>query len=114
GLGGNDSDSVLPDAYCQAIAEHPFRSMFQLSGQGCVTLKRHFVHESIYQALTQPLISCPQHQKLGDGFDPDTTLGPVQNRPQFARMQTTWNEIQEAKARVLYQGEVPSQGAGLF
>ena len=41
-------------------------------------------------------------------------MGPIQNRPQFARMQTTWEEIQEAKAPILYQGEVPSGGAGLF
>src|ERR1700722_7066946 len=113
-LGGNDPGIVLPDADPQAIAHYLFQSMFLLSGQGCVTLKRLFVHESIYQALTEELISCAQNQKLGDGFDPETALGPIQNRPQFARMQTTWNEIQEAKAPVLYQGEVPSQGAGLF
>jgi acyl-CoA reductase-like NAD-dependent aldehyde dehydrogenase len=88
--------------------------MFALSGQGCVTLKRLFVHESIYQALTEALISCAQNQRLGDEFDPETTLGPIQNRPQLARMQTTWEEIQEAKAPILYHGEVPSEGAGLF
>src|ERR1700761_1021112 len=110
-LGGNDAGIVLPDADPYAIAEPLFRSMFALSGQGCVTLKRLFVHESIYEALTEALISCAQHQKLGDGFDPKTTLGPLQNRPQFARLQTRWEEIQKAKAPVLYQGEVPSQGA---
>jgi acyl-CoA reductase-like NAD-dependent aldehyde dehydrogenase len=40
--------------------------------------------------------------------------GPIQNRPRFARMQRTWQEIQEAKAPFLYQGEVPSEGVGLF
>jgi acyl-CoA reductase-like NAD-dependent aldehyde dehydrogenase len=113
-LGGNDPGIVLPDADPQAIAEDLFQSMFLLSGQGCITLKRLFVHESIYQALTEALISCAQRQKLGDGFDPETTLGPIQNRPQFARMQTTWEEIQRTKAPILYQGEVPSEGAGLF
>ena len=113
-LGGNDPGIVLPDADPRAIAEYLFQSMFALSGQGCVTLKRLFVHESIYQALTEALVSCAQRQILGDGFDPETTLGPIQNRPQFARLQTTWEEIQEAKVPILYQGEVPSQGAGLF
>jgi acyl-CoA reductase-like NAD-dependent aldehyde dehydrogenase len=113
-LGGNDPGIVLPDADPQAIAEDLFRTMFINSGQGCITLKRLFVHESIYQALAEALISCAQRQKLGDGFDPATTLGPIQNRPQFARMQTTWEEIQEAKAPILYQGEAPSGGAGLF
>jgi acyl-CoA reductase-like NAD-dependent aldehyde dehydrogenase len=113
-LGGNDPGIVRPDADPQAIAENLFQSMFLLSGQGCITLKRLFVHESIYQALTEALISCAQHQKLGDGFDPEATLGPIQNRPQFTRMQTTWEEIQAAKIPILYQGEVPSEGAGMF
>jgi len=38
-LGGNDPGIVLPDADPPAIAEYLFRSMFALSGQGCVTLK---------------------------------------------------------------------------
>jgi acyl-CoA reductase-like NAD-dependent aldehyde dehydrogenase len=113
-LGGNDAGIVLPDADPQAIVQYLFQSMFLLSGQGCVTLKRLFVHESMYETLTKALISCAQRQKLGDGFDPETTLGPIQNRPQFARMQTTWEEIREAKAPILYQGEVPSEGAGMF
>jgi hypothetical protein len=48
-LGGNDPGIVLPDVDAQAIAETLFGSMLALSGQGCVTLKRHLVHESIYQ-----------------------------------------------------------------
>src|SRR6201987_3243595 len=113
-LGGNDPGIVLQDADPHAIAENLFRSMFALSGQGCVTLKRLFVHESIYQVLTEALISCSQNQKLGDGFDPETTLGPIQNRPQLARMQTALEEIQEAKTAILYQGTVPAEGAALF
>src|SRR5277367_3209548 len=105
---------VLYEALSRALPSKAVYLSSILSGQGCITLKRLFVHESIYQALTEALISCAQHQKLGDGFDPETTLGPIQNRPQFARMQTTWHEIQEAKAPILYQGEVPSEGAGLF
>lgn len=104
-LGGNDPGIVLPDADPQAIAEYLFRSMFLLSGQGCVTLKRLFVHQSIYQALTEALISCAEHQKLGDGFDPETTLGPIQNRPQFARTQTTWEEIKRRRLRSSIKGK---------
>jgi acyl-CoA reductase-like NAD-dependent aldehyde dehydrogenase len=105
-LGGNDPGIVLPDADPQAIAQYLFQSMFLLSGQGCVTLKRLFVHESIYPALTEALISCAQHQRLGDGFDPETTLGPIQNRPQFARIQTTWEEIREAKVPIPFHSAV--------
>lgn len=113
-LGGNDAGIILPDADPAAVAEYLFRSMFAFSGQGCITLKRLFVHESIYGAVTEALISLAQLQKLGDGFDPATTLGPIQNRPQFMRLQKTWEEIQKAGVRILYRGDVPTEGAGLF
>src|SRR5262249_7341869 len=39
-LGGNDPGIVLADANPQAIARDLFNSMFLLSGQGCICLKR--------------------------------------------------------------------------
>jgi acyl-CoA reductase-like NAD-dependent aldehyde dehydrogenase len=58
-LGRSDPGIVLPDVDPQAIAETLFGSMFALSGQGCVTLKRHFVHESIYQGCFAKWLSPP-------------------------------------------------------
>ncbi len=113
-LGGNDPGVVLPDADPQAIAEDLFRSMFTFSGQGCITLKRLFVPAALYDELTAGLIAIAKQQKLGDGFDPQTTLGPIQNRAQFLRLEETWREIKAAGTAILFRGEVPESGAGLF
>ena len=61
------------------MAEGLFHSMFVLSGQGCVCLKRLYIHENIYSAVTDALIAVARSARVGDGFDPDTRLGPVQN-----------------------------------
>jgi acyl-CoA reductase-like NAD-dependent aldehyde dehydrogenase len=113
-LGGNDPGIVLPDTDPQAIAEPLFWSMFMLNGQGCITLKRLFVHEDLYDALTQTICACAARQRVGDGFDPEATLGPIQNRPQLDRLNTAWDEIRRDGAAVLFRGESPAGAEGLF
>ncbi|MGE7993114.1 aldehyde dehydrogenase family protein [Pseudomonas sp. NPDC089554] len=109
-LGGNDPAIVLPDADPQAIAEPLFWSMFMLNGHACISLKRLYVHESIYPAVTQALQAYAAQIKTGDGFDPHSALGPVQNRMQFERILETWSAIQASRTPVLYQGQAPEQG----
>jgi len=75
-LGGNDPGIVLPDAEPEKIARSLFDSMFLLSGQGCICLKRSYVHEDIYSKVTEALVALAAAAKFGDGFDPHTMLGP--------------------------------------
>jgi len=82
-LGGNDPGIVLADADPNAIAEGLFKSMFVLSGQGCICLKRLYIHENIYTAVRDALVAVARSARVGDGFDPDTVLGPVQNHLQY-------------------------------
>ncbi len=113
-LGGNDPGIVLPDADPKAIAEPLFWSMFLLSGQGCITLKRLFVHEDLYDAVAQAICACAARQRLGDWLDPEATLGPIQNRPQLNRLNAAWDEMQRDGAAVLFRGESPAGDEGLF
>ena len=109
-LGGNDPAIVLPDADPQKIAESLFWSMFMLNGHACICLKRLYVHESIYAEVTQALVAYASHIKTGDGFAPDSALGPIQNKMQFEKIRATWAQIQASGTRVLYQGEAPDAG----
>jgi Pyridoxal-dependent decarboxylase conserved domain/Aldehyde dehydrogenase family len=52
--------------------------------------------------------------KVGDGFDPQTRLGPVQNQLQYKRLQSVWEEIKRSGAKVLFRGGVPTNTEGLF
>ncbi len=51
-----------------------------------MAVKRIYAHESIYDALVIALGAEAKQAKLGDGLDPATTLGPIQNRRQFERV----------------------------
>lgn len=109
-LGGNDAGIVLPDAEPEKIAEELFWRMFVLSGQGCITLKRLYVHESLYPSLTKLIAEYAAKVKMGDGFAEDSQLGPVQNILQYHRIQEIWKNIQASNAKVLFQGTAPNQG----
>jgi len=113
-LGGNDPGIVLPDADPNAIAQDLFNSMFLLSGQGCICLKRLYIQENIYPAVTDALVAVARSARVGNGLDPDTVLGPVQNHLQYQRLQSAWEEIIKSGATILFRGDVPTNGKGFF
>ena len=113
-LGGNDPGIVLADADPQSIAQDLFNSMFLLSGQGCICLKRLYIDENIYPAVTEALVTIARSAKVGNGLDPDSALGPIQNQLQYQRLQSTWEEIKKSGAKILYRGDVPANETGFF
>jgi acyl-CoA reductase-like NAD-dependent aldehyde dehydrogenase len=81
-LGGNDAAIVLDDADPEFTAEGLFSSAFSNSGQACVAPKRIYVAESLRPALTDALVERARAAKLGNGFDPTSDFGPLNNLPQ--------------------------------
>src|SRR5260221_4409296 len=88
--------------------------MFLLGGQGCISLKRLYVHEDIYSRVIEALVAIASATKVGDGFDPHARLGPVQNQLQYKRLQSVWDEIKRSGAKVLFRGVVPTNTEGFF
>jgi aldehyde dehydrogenase (NAD+) len=113
-LGGNDAGIVLEDADPEEIAPALFWSLFFLSGQLCMGLKRLFVPESLYPRLTKALVAYAATISVGDGFDANTALGPIQNRLQFNRLKETQKVIENLGAKTLFRGQVPTGTDGLF
>jgi acyl-CoA reductase-like NAD-dependent aldehyde dehydrogenase len=106
-LGGNDAAIVLDDVDLESIAPRLFSGAFVNSGQRCMAIKRVFAHESIAARLAGALAEIARRTKVGDGFEPDVELGPVQNRPQFERVLAL---IEDARA---HGGQALSGGGAL-
>ncbi len=112
-LGGNDAAIVLPDADLDAVAENVFALSLANCGNFCAAVKRLYVHESIYDALRAALVARCDGVILGDGFDPATTMGPIQNRPQFERIKDLFDDAVAAGGRVI-TGGIGASGPGFF
>jgi acyl-CoA reductase-like NAD-dependent aldehyde dehydrogenase len=112
-LGGNDPAIVLEDVDVQAVAPRIFFAAFVNSGQVCMAIKRIYAHERIYEPLCQALAAEARKAILGDGLDPATQLGPIQNRKQYERVIGILEDTKRRGARILAGGEAV-RGDGYF
>jgi acyl-CoA reductase-like NAD-dependent aldehyde dehydrogenase len=112
-LGGNDAAIILPDVDLDDVAQKIFYGAFYNSGQVCVATKRLYVHDKIYEDLRARFQSLAQSTKVGDGLEPGSIFGPVQNRQQFLRVQNLVRDARDTGLAVLDGGPVP-QGDGYF
>jgi acyl-CoA reductase-like NAD-dependent aldehyde dehydrogenase len=111
-LGGNDAAIVLDDADPVAMAPAIFKSAFVNSGQACVATKRLYVHESVHDDLCEALGRIADATVVGDGLDPRTEMGPLQNKVQFEKVQAY---LAEARTRgIIVAGGVVLDRPGYF
>ncbi len=85
-LGGNDPAIVLDDADPVMVAKAIFTGAFSNNGQICCAIKRVYVPDSLYNDVVDGLAACATAVKVGDGTDPQSQLGPINNKPQFERV----------------------------
>ena len=85
-LGGNDPAIVLDDAKPERIASSLFWSAFTNAGQICTAIKRVYVPEKLFDEVVSTLAEIARTVKVGDGMDPDTQLGPINNVTQLERV----------------------------
>jgi acyl-CoA reductase-like NAD-dependent aldehyde dehydrogenase len=112
-LGGNDPAIIMDDVDPQAVAKKVFFASFVNSGQVCMAIKRIYAHESIYDELCAALVAEAKKTKIGNGLDPSTDLGPLQNKMQYDKVVSLINDTKKAGATFLTGGEIP-QGPGYF
>lgn len=109
-LGGNDPAIVLDDANPKDIAEGIFNAAFFNSGQVCIALKRLYVHSSIYDAVCDELTALANAAITGDGLDPQTQFGPIQNKRQFERIEQLISQAQSSGAKITAGGKCNQSG----
>jgi acyl-CoA reductase-like NAD-dependent aldehyde dehydrogenase len=84
--------------------------------QLCVAIKRVYVHSSIYAQFLNVFVKITQSLVVGDGFGA-SHLGPVQNKAQYARVQSFLEDIKKTNCTVAAGGEATDEkkpGPGYF
>jgi acyl-CoA reductase-like NAD-dependent aldehyde dehydrogenase len=103
-LGGNDAAIVLDDVDIDAAAPRLFWAAFFNCGQICVAIKRLYVHDSVYEPLSQKLAEMARTVKVGNGLEPDVAIGPIQNAMQYERVLGILDDTKRLGARILAGG----------
>ena len=112
-LGGNDPAIVLDDVDPKAVAEGLFWGAFQNSGQVCTAIKRLYIHEKVYEPIVKDLVARAKAVKVGNGLDPDTQLGPINNQMQLNKVMELVEDAKKNGAKI-EAGGVRLEGSGYF
>jgi acyl-CoA reductase-like NAD-dependent aldehyde dehydrogenase len=103
-LGGNDPAIVLDDVDPKAVAPQLFQAAFANCGQICVAIKRLYVPENLYEPMCEALAEIARSTKVGDGLDPESQMGPLQNKMQYEKVLAILADTRKAGARILCGG----------
>ena len=94
------------------VAPKLFMAAMFNTGQVCLAAKRVYVPDSIYDELCAELAKLADAAVLGDGLDPDTQFGPLQNKTQFEKVQ---GYIADGRERgKIIAGGTRADGPGYF
>ena len=86
-LGGNNAAIICPSADLDLVLRGVAFAAMGTAGQRCTTLRRLFVHDSIYDALVPRLIKAYGSVTIGNPLATGTLIGPLIDQPAFDRMQ---------------------------
>jgi acyl-CoA reductase-like NAD-dependent aldehyde dehydrogenase len=95
-LGGKDPGYVMADADLDWAVDVLMDGAMYNAGQCCCGIERVYVHESKFDEFVGKAVAWVNALKLGNPFEPETTLGPMAN-VRFAR--TVREHVDEALAK---------------
>jgi len=111
-LGGSDPTIVCDDANlvdaAQAIVE---KGRFRNCGQSCTSVKRLYVFENVADKFVKLLQEFASKIKVGNGLDPNVTMGPLHNEDQRKSVEYLVGDALQNHAAKLLLGGKRSQGS---
>ena len=100
-LGGNNAAIVTPTADLELTLRGVAFAAMGTAGQRCTTLRRLFVHESVYDSLVPRLKQAYTSVTVGNPLEAGNLVGPLIDQAAFDAMQTALGAAKEAGASVL-------------
>lgn len=81
-LGGNGPMVVLADADLDLAGRATLEAAYLCAGQSCTAGERFLVERRVVAAFVECVVELTRSEvRLGDPFDPSTTMGPLNNGP---------------------------------
>ncbi|MEM8562905.1 MAG: NAD-dependent succinate-semialdehyde dehydrogenase [Pseudomonadota bacterium] len=113
-LGGNAPFIVFDDADLDAAVQGAMVSKYRNAGQTCVCSNRLFVQDGVYDAFIEKLVAATAALKVGDGMQPDITIGPLVNRKAVDDVDHLVKSSVEAGAKVALGGGAHELGGCFY
>jgi aldehyde dehydrogenase (NAD+) len=105
-LGGNNAMIVCPSAKRDLALRAITFAAVGTAGQRCTSLRRLFVHDSIYDTLVPALKTIYANLPIGDPLAPETLVGPLIDRAAFENMERALATARDEGGKVTGGGRV--------
>lgn len=103
-LGGNNAAIVTPTADLSLALQAMLFSAVGTAGQRCTSLRRAFIHESIYEDLVAHLKQKYQSLPIGSPLEKGTLVGPLIDESSYIHMQKALERSKE-EGGTIFGGE---------
>src|SRR5688572_22555930 len=113
-LGGNNAAIVAPSADLDLALRGIAFAAMGTAGQRCTTLRRLFVHESVYERLVPKLARAYGSVRIGDPREDGTLVGPLIDKAAFDGMERALAEARQAGGKVSGGERIGQAGAGAY
>lgn len=110
-LGGNNAAIVTPTADLDLTLRGVAFAAMGTAGQRCTTLRRLFVHDSVYDALVPRLAKAYQSVTIGSPLTAGNLVGPLIDKAAFDKMQAALEAARSAGGKVVGGERVLDQEA---
>jgi len=101
---GNGPVIVCEDADLARAAQGAVFGGFFCAGQVCCASERVLVHERVHDAFLEAVVRAAGEWPLGDPFQPETKVGPLNNEPTAAKMDRHLEDAVAKGAEVVLGG----------
>jgi aminomuconate-semialdehyde/2-hydroxymuconate-6-semialdehyde dehydrogenase len=112
-LGGKNAALVFADADLDDALTGLTRSVFANTGQVCLCTERVYIERPIFDDVAQGLAQRARELRLGRPHDAATTTGPLISAEHRDKVLSYYRLAEEAGAKTLVGGGVPTIGDGL-
>ena len=104
-LGGNGPMVLLEDADLALAAEAALEAAYLCAGQSCTAGERFLVHAAVRAEFVERVAAATKERvRLGDPFQPETTMGPLNNEATAAKFDRHIAGALAGGARVCWGG----------
>jgi betaine-aldehyde dehydrogenase len=104
-LGGKSPNIVFADADFDTAIDYALFGIYANAGQVCSAGSRLIVQQSLHDRFVERLAERAKKIRVGDGFDPDTEMGPIISQTQMKRIENYITIGKDEGARLLCGGE---------
>lgn len=103
-LGGHAPFIVFDDADLDKAVEGALTAKYRNAGQACISPNRFYVQAGIHDRLVAQLAERSMALRIGNGFDPGISIGPLINAQAIAKVQQHVDDATRQGAQVVAGG----------